>query len=132
MALSLAGTVNAEAGQFKLFGKSIELAYAPQNTPLEERFGQFESEEELHELNDAWLGMPAFSKEGKQIGFIEDAYLDDNGEVTELLVSISGRNFAVYVDGRYAELSDTQVGIDLPATTIAELERENSFQLVQR
>lgn len=130
--IALAGTVSAEAGQFKLFGKSIELAYAPQNAPLDEPFNQFESEEELHELNDAWLGMPAFSKEGKQIGFIEDAFLDDNGDVSELLVSIEGKSFAVYVDGKYAELTDTEVGIDLPATTIAGLEREAGFELVQR
>jgi sporulation protein YlmC with PRC-barrel domain len=127
-----AGTVKAEAGQFKLFGQKIEMAYAPQNAPLDDRFDQFESEEELHELNDAWLGMPAYSSDGKQIGFVEDAYLDDEGYVSELLVSIKGKRFAVYVDGKYAELTDTQVGIDLPATAIAGLERENGFQVVQR
>jgi len=132
MAGTFAGGMNAEAGGFKLFGQKIEMAYAPQNTPLDDRFDQFESEEELHELNDAWLGMPAYSSDGKQIGFVEDAYLDHEGYVSELLVSIKGKRFAVYVDGKYAELTDAEVGIDLPATTIAGLEREEGFQLVQR
>jgi len=126
------GDLDAEAGQFKLFGQKIELAYAPQNTPFDNRFDQFESEEELHELNDAWLGMPAFSKEGELIGFVEDAYLDDDGYVAELLVSIKGKRFAVYVDGEHVELTETEVGIDLPATAIAGLEREEGFQVVQR
>ncbi len=132
IALSLAGTATAQSGQFTLFGQKIEMAYAPQNAPLDERFDAFDSEEELHELNDAWLGMPAHDKSGKLIGFVEDAFLDEEGYVSELLVSIKGKRFAVYVDGKYAELTDTKVGIDLPASTIAGLEREEDFQLVQR
>lgn len=137
IAMSMAGTVSAKAdglfGGFKLFGQKIEMAYAPQNDFFDDgRFDQFDSEEELHELNDAWLGMPAHDASGKLIGYVEDAYIGDDGEVSELLVSLNGTRYAVYVDGRHVELTDTEVGIDLPVDVIAGLEREENFQLVQR
>ncbi len=131
-ALGLANAPAADAAGFKLFGKSIELAYAPQDTIIDDRFEQFESEEDMHELNDAWLGMPAFSKEGKIIGFVEDAYLDENGDVAELLVSLSDYKIAVYVDGSDALLTDTNVAISLTKTEIALLERENGFKIARR
>lgn len=131
-ALSMANPSTAQAEGFKLFGKSIALAYAPQNTATENRFAQFENEEDMHELNDAWLGMPAFSNDGKIIGFIEDAYLDEDDEITELLVSINDQKIAVYVDGTRATLTDTKVAIALTKTQIASLEREVGYQIASR
>jgi len=132
MALGLVNVSTSQAGQFKLFGSKIELAYAPQDNTTDNRFDQFDSEEDLHELNDAWLGMPAFSSEGTMIGFVEDAFLNDNGDITELLVSLSGKKIAVYVGGEHAELSDTKVAIAMTLTKIAGLERENGFQVTSR
>lgn len=122
----------AYAKEWKLFGKSFELAYAPEEPQLDNRFEQFESEEDMHELNDAWLGMPAKSKNGEIIGFVEDAYLDEFGQVTEILVSISDENIAVYVDGSNVSLSDLDVSISLTKSQIASLEQETDFKFASR
>ncbi len=122
----------AEAGQFKFFGSKIEMAYAPQDNNADDRFDQFESEEEMHDLNDAWLGMPAVSRDGKMMGFVEDAILDENGYVTELLVSLSDEKIAVFVDGNLAELNDVNVSIDLSASAIAKLERDTEIDMASR
>ncbi len=136
-----ASTVNvsaANAGQFepstKLSAKlpGVELAYAPQDNPSDHRFDQFESEEDLHELNDAWLGMPVVSEDGETIGFVEDAYLDDNGEVSELLISLTDRKIAVYVEGEMATLFDAEVAVSMSTDAIASLEQEEDFRIVSR
>lgn len=133
MMFAVAGSENAKAGSFKLFGSKIELAYAPQALMQDDRFNQFdESEEELHEMNDAWLGMPVHSADGKLAGFVEDAYLDVNGDVSELLVSLTDRNYAVYVDSKYAELTDINVSVSLSDAALANLERENGFVVTSR
>ena len=136
-----AGTVNvsaAIAGQFepstKLSGKlpGVELAYAPQDNTPDHRFDQFESEEELHELNDAWLGMPVVSEDGETIGFVEDAILDDDGLVSELLISLTDRRIAVYVEGEMATLFDAEVAISMSSDTIANLEQETAYRIASR
>ena len=136
IAASLSGVFaasgTAQAGEYALFNKPIALAYAPEAKALDNRFEQFEDFEEEHELNDAWLGMPVHSDEGKLIGFVEDAYLDENGDVEELLVSLSDQNYAVYIDAGKTELTESEVAVALPASTIAGLERAEDFQLVQR
>ena len=128
----LAASGTAQAGEYALFNKPIALAYAPEAKALDNRFEQFEDFEEEHELNDAWLGMPVHSADGELIGFVEDAYLDANGNVEELLVSLSDHNYAVYVDAAKTELTDSEVAVALPASTIAGLERAEDYQLVQR
>ena len=128
----LAASGTAQAGEYALFNKPIALAYAPEAKALDNRFEQFEDFEEEHELNDAWLGMPVHSAEGELIGFVEDAYLDANGDVEELLVSLSDQNYAVYIDAGKTELTESEVAVALPASTIAGLERAEDFQLVQR
>lgn len=135
IAAGLTGAINAtyaQNGNLHLFSSNMEMAYAPQQTDNDDRFAQFESDEELHELNDAWLGMPVKSNNGKLIGFVEDAYLDNEGNISELLVSLNGKNFAVYVDGKFASLSDTEVDINLSGSAIASLEREKSTLVSSR
>lgn len=130
-----AGSVNVAAAdntQTKSFGTSFQLAYAPQEDMLDNRFEQFEIEEDMHELNDAWLGMPVVSEDGETIGFVEDAYLDMNGDVDELLVSISDKKIAVYVKGSYVTLFEAEVGISLSTRAIANLERETEFEIASR
>lgn len=122
----------AKAGEYALFNKPIALAYAPESNATGNQFEQFEDFEEEHELNDAWLGMPVHSEEGELIGFVEDAYLDANGDVEELLVSLSDHNYAVYVDAGKTELTESEVSVALPESAIAGLERAEDYQLVQR
>ena len=132
-----AGSVNvsaANAGQFEPSAKlpGVELAYAPQDNTLDHRFDQFESEEDLHELNDAWLGMPVVSEDGETIGFVEDAILDDDGLVSELLISLTDRRIAVYVEGEMATLFDAEVAISMSSDTIANLEQETAYRIASR
>ncbi|WP_075995329.1 PRC-barrel domain-containing protein [Salaquimonas pukyongi] len=122
----------AAASEYALFDKPIALAYAPQSAPLDNRFEQFEDFEEEHELNDAWLGMPVHSAEGELVGFVEDAYLDENGDVEELLVGLSDQNYAVYIDAKNTSLTESEVAVSLSSNAIAGLERAEDYQLVQR
>jgi hypothetical protein len=134
MMLVSASAGNADASSFKLFGSKIELAYAAQPTLQDNRFEQFDeaNEEEMHELNDAWLGMPVRSSDGKLAGYVEDAYLDANGDVNEILVGLSGRNYGVYVSAARAELTDTEVMVSLTNSAIANLKRDTDFEVSSR
>ncbi|MCB1384325.1 MAG: PRC-barrel domain-containing protein [Nitratireductor sp.] len=132
----------AAAGSLTLFNRLVSgpaaslgpmtLAYAPESQANQAPFDQLEAEEEMHELNDAWLGMPAFDADGKLIGVIEDAYLNEDGTVSELLVSLTNSDYAVYIDGQDAALTETEVAIALTESVIAGLERAQEFSLVQR
>ncbi len=55
---------------------------ANQLTPI-----KFETEEEAHELNDAWLGLPVRTLSGRPIGYVVDAVFTDNEKTDYLLVS---------------------------------------------
>jgi hypothetical protein len=132
MALSFFVAPAAQAGGFKLFGSMIEMAYAPPVQSLDNRFEQFDEDDEFHVLNDAWLGMPVRSQDGKIIGFVEDAFLTEDGDVSELLVGLNDKKFSVYIDGKFAELTDATVNVSLDTTTIAGLEREEQVQLSAR
>jgi len=101
------------------------LAYAPDGGIDDERFSQFELETDEyyeHELNDAWLGMPAYSSNGTLVGYIDDAILDDNGEVTQIIVGLNGGNAYVEIGGEFAKLDSEKVQFELSNTQIAELE----------
>ncbi|MDA8870717.1 hypothetical protein N9H93_04990 [Rhizobiaceae bacterium] len=45
-----------------------------------------DDEFEMHEMNDAWLGMPVLDPSARKIGYVEDAVLDDDGELVELSI----------------------------------------------
>ena len=130
-----AGSVNvstASADQIGTTNTSYELAYAPQDSTIDSRFEQFDDFEDDHEMNDAWLGMPVVSEDGEIIGFVEDAYLDINGDVDELLVSVSSLKIAVYVKGEHTTLFDAEVAVSLSTHAIAQLEQEDSFEIASR
>ncbi len=106
------------------------LSYAPEGSNLDERFSQFEFEENdyaEHELNDAWLGMPAYSKNGQLIGYIDDAFLDEEGYVTEIIVGLNEDQGIVEIKGKYAELTDEKVQFKLSTTQIAALATKNKL-----
>ncbi len=100
---------------------SYLMAYADPEAKVESPFGYFEESEEAHELNDAWLGMPAISKEGQLVGVVSDAWIDAHGYVSEISLYLSGRDYTVLVEGSQLLLWDTVIAIDLPANTIASL-----------
>lgn len=106
------------------------LSYAPSGTFNDERFSQFsfESEEYYeHELNDAWLGMPAYTKEGKLIGYIEDAFVDDKGYVDEIVIGLNSAEVSIEIDGDYAELTTENVKLELSSKQIARLVSEQKL-----
>lgn len=104
--------------------KMEALSYAPQGSNLDERFSQFEFEESEyaeHELNDSWLGMPAYSSNGKLIGYINDAILDEDGYATKIIIGLNETQDIVEIKGEFAELTDEKVQFELSSTQIAAL-----------
>ena len=100
------------------------LSYAPEGSKLDERFSQFQFNTEEyaeHELNDSWLGMPAYSNDGKLIGYIEDALLDINGIVEEIIVGLNEDQGFIKIKSEFAELSDENVEFNLSNKQIATL-----------
>ena len=110
------------------FNMRIGLAYAAEDEgSVDNRFDQFElhgTYDDAHELNDAWLGMPVRDATGRKIGYVEDAFLDDEGYLEELLVSIDGSGVSVYVDQKHVDYSEVAVLVDMPVQAMAKLERE--------
>ena len=110
--------------------KMEALAYAPEGSFNDERFSQFEFEVDEygeHELNDAWLGMPAYSSNGELIGYIEDAFLDENGYVTEIIVGLNNYQGIVEIKAEFAELDDEKVQFELSNKQIAALAGKNEL-----
>lgn len=110
------------------------LSYAPTDSFNDDRFSQFsfESDEYYeHELNDAWLGMPAYSKDGSLIGYIEDAIVDSDGFITEILLGINSSEISIEIDGNYAELTSENVKLELSEKQIAQLVSEEQLASLQ-
>ena len=106
------------------------LSYAPTSSFDESRFSQFElesSEYGEHELNDAWLGMPAYSSDGKLVGYIEDAFIDNEGYVSEVVVGLNGTEVALEIDAEFAELTDELVKFEISQRKFAELANGNQL-----
>lgn len=117
------------------FNDRIAMAYAPEGEADNAQFDQFDqfelhgAYEDAHELNDAWLGMPVRDAAGEVIGYVEDAFLDAKGGLTELLVSLNGSGVAVYVNQENVEYTEVGVLVDLPLQMIASLEQETAFRV---
>lgn len=133
VALVMAGTLQtAQAGDF-LFKPSATakaFAFAPSFLDTQEDL----HEEYEHEANDAWLGMPVHSADGRLVGFVADAWIGEDGSLEDLLVSLTEEQggIAVYVDGHLASLDAIVVSVDLVATSFASLERDIHFELASR
>ena len=103
------------------------LGYAPQEKFDDGRFGQFNFNDtqpefdEEHELNDAWLGLSAYSRDGAYIGYIDDAILDDEGNVVEIVVSPPQGGTAVQLQIEYATLKEDRVTLKLTGTQFASI-----------
>lgn len=130
LSATLAGSFAFAADVSEAEARMEALSYAPQGSNLDERFSQFEFEESEyaeHELNDSWLGMPAYSSNGERIGYIQDAYLDEDGYVTEIIVGLHESQGIVEIKGEYAELTEEKVQFELSTTQIASLASRNEL-----
>ncbi|MGI9352550.1 MAG: PRC-barrel domain-containing protein [Rhizobiaceae bacterium] len=120
----LVAPIAANADDQNYYDNRLALSFAPEATETDDPFSQLDLHgdyDDAHELNDAWLGMPVRSTEGKIIGYVDDAFLDDEGYLTELLVSLNGSSITVFVDQKHVEYTDVAVLVDLPLTTLASL-----------
>ncbi len=128
-------TTNTYATDISEAEAKIEaLAYAPEGSFNDERFSQFEFENEEyseHELNDGWLGMPTYSKGGKLIGYIEDAILDENGFLTQIIIGLNEQQVIIEISGEYAQLTDEKVHLELSKQQIAQLASSNKLASLQ-
>ena len=131
MAITLATNSGVNAEQLTIEQDVHTFAYAPTNDGMGEYNFDMEYGEEYeeHEMNDAWLGMPAFSNSGEMIGVIIDAFLNDQGDVNEVMVELNSSmsSKTIYIEARLVSLNETQVSIDLDTTTIANLENEETI-----
>ncbi len=122
LGIAFAGASSAFSAEEVYAGSGYLMAYAAPEAATENPFNYFAETEEAHELNDAWLGMPAISRDGKLVGVVSDAFIDEYGYVSEIRLDLVGKDHAVYVEGSQVLLLDMEVAIDLPATTIADLQ----------
>lgn len=114
--------------------KMEALSYAPEGSFNDERFGQFNFETEAyeeHELNDAWLGMPVHSSNGKLIGFINDAIIDENGFVNQVIIGLNEQQTIVEINAKYAELTNEKVQLELSTQQVAALLPSNKLASLQ-
>ena len=102
------------------------LAYAE---PMPERFGAFENDyagDVDHELNDAWMGMTVKSADGVIVGYVTDAFINEDGSLDEIVIAPSGDgngpSTPVYVPAQFAELGAQDVHVSLDARVIAQME----------
>ena len=98
------------------------LAYADPN--FDARFGNLPDTEESadHELNDAWLGMNVTSENGEVLGYVVDALIGPDGQVTDLVITDDPNSeIEVFVPARLATLTDTEVQLSLDANDVAAL-----------
>ena len=92
--ITLTGVSNAQAEQTGQFASVSVLAERFDAGPAPVALGSdtyeiaFEDGAEFYEhpLNDAWLGMPFKGLKGDVIGYVIDAPVNDDGEVTEVHV----------------------------------------------
>lgn len=95
------------------------MAYA---APMEERFGpSVETEHSAdHELNDAWLGMSVRASNGEMLGYVIDALVGPNGEITDIVVA-SGpdSDVEIFIPAILATLTDEDVRLSLSESDVA-------------
>lgn len=98
------------------------MAYADPNFAA--RFGNAPDVQESadHELNDAWLGMTVVATNGEKLGYVIDAIIGVDGQVTDLVITDDPNSeIEVFVPARLATLTDTNVNIALSSNDVAAL-----------
>ncbi|WP_421857657.1 PRC-barrel domain-containing protein [Oricola sp.] len=142
--LSIAASPAAQAFDLNADRTTDRIAYmTAYSDPMPERFGmmlredfapqpEFDFEGE-HESNDAWLGMSVVSEEGVYLGYVTDAYIDEDGTLDELLLEPAGDGVlhdAVYVPARFAKLGANAVQLTLTVNAMATLEIADEYALL--
>lgn len=98
------------------------LAYAD---PMQGRFGPTVEEQAMgsdHELNDAWLGMTVKSSNGDVLGYVVDAVLGADGEITDIVVaSDPNSSVEIFIPAELATLSDEDVTLALSKQDVANI-----------
>ncbi len=124
LALTLAANTGVNAEEMMIEQDAHTFAYAPSGDGMD-----YIEEYEEHEMNDAWLGMPAFSSNGEMIGVIIDAFLNDQGDVNEVMVELNSEmdSKTIYVEAKLVTLDEMQVSINLDTLTIANLENDETI-----
>lgn len=128
-ALALGGVLAATqmASAFQLeseFGSKPEAVMAYADPNFDARFGNTPETRESadHELNDAWLGMTVKSENGDNLGYVVDALIGPDGEVTDLVITDDPNSeVEIFVPARLATLTDTEVNLALDANDVAAL-----------
>ena len=88
--------------------------------------------EETHILNDAWLGLSVISEDGVNLGYVTDAFIDENGNMSELVVVPADADSKivstpVYVPAQHASLGGNAVNVDITAEGFATLEPATEY-----
>lgn len=97
------------------------LAYAD---PMQGRFGPSVEEEGSHdhELNDAWLGMTVEANNGDILGYVVDALVDANGDITDIIVaSDPNSSVEIFIPAELATLGDQTVTLALSKQDVANI-----------
>ena len=97
---------------------SAVMAYA---APMEERFGPApEAESADHELNDAWLGMSVRASNGEMLGYVVDALVGPEGEITDIVIASGpGSDVEIFIPAILATLNDEDVRLSLSESEVA-------------
>lgn len=111
--------------------KDPSVAAYPDVNSYPEEEGLYSSEEG-HVLNDAWLGMTVVSQEGINLGYVTDAFIDENGDLDELVVIPADADSdvlatPVFVPARFAKLGGNAVNVNLTIDAFATLEPATEY-----
>lgn len=121
-------SASQSAGAFQLENETdaqapeTVLAYA--DPSFDARFGNAPAGDESvdHELNDAWLGMNVTSQSGEVLGYVVDALIGPDGQVTDLVITDDPNSeVEVFVPAQLATLTDTEVQLSLNSNDVAAL-----------
>ncbi len=83
-----------------------------------------------HELNDAWMGMDVQTADGKTVGYITDAILDEDGIIDVVVVTPAENSelrHAVVVGANFVILETSSVTVDMTLNTLAAQQNAEEF-----
>lgn len=133
LAILLAGMFGSTA-QAAEYDAQLPIVLAYSDTSFVERhgdpFGDVFLDEHEHELNDAWMGMNVRTADGKDVGYITDAILDENGVIDVVVVTPTDESElrqAMVVGANFVILEATSVTVDMTLNTLAAQQNAEEF-----
>jgi PRC-barrel domain. len=122
---ALLATVPASAFQLEAPVNGTETAALAYADPMQGRFGPPSGEKAVgsdHELNDAWLGMTVKASNGEVLGYVVDAVLDNEGEVTDIVVTSGPKSSVeIFIPAELATLAADGVTLALSKQDVANI-----------